>query len=189
VPRPAEPITRSRIGNRARFVVLTAGIAALVVLALLLPLERLPAAADALGPAAPVIAVLTGATLLAALVPRTAISLACGALFGAFAGPAVALATALAGAIITFFAGRLLGREFLASRGWVRWQRLDAWLSRRGVLAIATVRFLPLGPYGLVGYVYGTTSVRLLPYLLGTLIGATPSAIWYALIGAAVVTR
>jgi uncharacterized membrane protein YdjX (TVP38/TMEM64 family) len=177
------------MSNRVKFVALAAGIGALVVLALLLPLERLPRAASALGPAAPVFAALAGAVLLAALVPRTAISLACGALFGAFAGTAVALAAALAGALITFFAGRLLGREFLTSRNWGRWERLDAWLCRRGVLAIAVVRFLPLGPFGLVGYCYGTTSVPLLPYLLGTLIGATPSAIWYALIGAAVVTR
>jgi uncharacterized membrane protein YdjX (TVP38/TMEM64 family) len=63
---------------------------------------------------------------------------------------------------------------------------LDGWLNKRGLAAVLLVRFLPLAPFGLIGYAYGTTSVCRKQYLLGTTIAAIPSAITYAVIGAAV---
>jgi uncharacterized membrane protein YdjX (TVP38/TMEM64 family) len=123
---------------------------------------------------------------MAAMVPRTAISMACGALFGALGGFWCALAAALLGAVVTYAAGRWAGRGYLAARDGGRLHRLDGWLSRRGLLAVIVVRLLPLGPFGLIGYAYGTTSVRRRHYLAGTMIGATPSCFSYATIGAAV---
>ena len=38
--------------------------------------------------------------------------------------------------------------------------------------------------YGLAGYLYGSSPVRARDYFAGTLIGATPSAISYAIVGA-----
>ncbi len=67
----------------------------------------------------------------------------------------------------------------------LRW--LDAWLERRGLLAVVSVRMIPLAPFGLIGYGYGTTSVRPWHYLLGTAAAAAPSALSYAALGAAVV--
>lgn len=171
----------------ARALVLAGTVATLAVAGWLLPLRDLPEAVAGLGPAGPVAAVTGGALLLAALVPRTAVSLAFGALFGAALGGGLAVAAALLGAGATFVAGRKLGRDFFAARNWVRWHRLDAWLTRRGLLAVIVTRLLPLAPFGLIGYAYGTTSVPARHYLLGTLLAATPSAIAYAVIGAAVV--
>jgi uncharacterized membrane protein YdjX (TVP38/TMEM64 family) len=54
------------------------------------------------------------------------------------------------------------------------------------VLGVATVRSLPVAPYGLVGYAYGTSAVRTRDYLVGTLLAGIPSAIVYSFIGAAV---
>jgi uncharacterized membrane protein YdjX (TVP38/TMEM64 family) len=65
-------------------------------------------------------------------------------------------------------------------------QRLDRWLNRRGLAAVLLVRFLPLAPFGLIGYAYGTTSVCRKRYLLGTTLASIPSAVTYAVIGAAV---
>jgi uncharacterized membrane protein YdjX (TVP38/TMEM64 family) len=135
------------------------------------------------GPAA----VLLGAALLAILVPRTAISLGCGALFGAVAGFGWALGAAMLAAWATFGVGRWLGRERVAARAGARLAAIDSWLARRGLLAVAVVRMLPLAPFGLIGYAYGTTSVRREHYVLGTLTGAAPSAASYAAIGAAIV--
>jgi uncharacterized membrane protein YdjX (TVP38/TMEM64 family) len=53
---------------------------------------------------------------------------------------------------------------------------------------VVVVRLLPIAPFGLVGYAYGTSSVRVRHYLLGTAIGSAPSAFSYATIGAAVVS-
>jgi uncharacterized membrane protein YdjX (TVP38/TMEM64 family) len=157
------------------------------VAAATLPLRRLPDTVAHLGDWAVPCAVGLGAFLLAALVPRTAVSLACGALFGPLGGGTIALAAAIVAALVTFWVGRVLGRDALARHAGLRLARLDGWLARRGLLGVVVVRMLPLAPYGVVGYAYGTTSVRLRDYLGGTLIGAAPSAFSYAAIGAAVV--
>lgn len=166
---------------------LAVAVAALAGAATLLPLDAVPGMAESLGSAGPAAAVAGGALLMAALVPRTAISIACGALFGPLGGFWCALAAALLGAVLTYAAGRWAGRGFLAARAGGKLHSLDGWLSRRGLLAVVVVRLLPLAPYGLIGYAYGTTSVRRRHYVTGTLIGATPSCFSYATIGAAVV--
>jgi uncharacterized membrane protein YdjX (TVP38/TMEM64 family) len=172
---------------KSRLIALVLLIAALVTAAALLPLHRIPDAVQRLGAWGPAVGVLVAALLLAALVPRTAISIACGAVYGPIGGGVVALIAAMIAAFATFAVGRALGRDAIAARAGPRWSRLDAWLSRRGLLAVTVVRMMPIAPYGLVGYAYGTTSVRRWHYLLGTLIGATPSAFTYAAVGAAAV--
>lgn len=170
-----------------RLISLVALIAALAVAAFLLPLHRIPDAVSDMGAWAPVVGAVTGALLLCALVPRTAVSLASGLVFGALAGGLVGLAAAALAACATFAVGRVLGRDAVAALEGERVSRLDAWLARRGLLGVAVVRMMPLAPFGLIGYAYGATSVRFRNYLGGTLIGATPSAFTYAAIGAAVV--
>ena len=127
-----------------------------------------------------------GGLLLSVLVPRTAITLACGALLGAATGAATALAAAVIAAVATYYAGRWAGRGALAARTGGRLHRLDGWLNRRGLSAVLLVRFLPLAPFGLIGYAYGTTSVCRKRYLFGTFLASIPSAVTYAVIGAAV---
>lgn len=136
----------------------------------------------------PLTAVGLGVVLLCILVPRTAISLVCGVLFGAWSGAAWALTAALLAALLTFLVGRWAGRDLLVQRAGDRVRRVDSWLARRGVLAVVVVRMLPLAPFGFIGYAYGATSVQFRHYYLGTAIGATPSAISYATIGAAAVS-
>jgi uncharacterized membrane protein YdjX (TVP38/TMEM64 family) len=161
-------------------------VAALAAIALWLPLEALPEAVGRLGVLTPVAAVGIGATLLVALIPRTPVSLACGLLFGTVLGAACALAVALVAATVTFVLGRWLGRDFVARRAGRHWSGLELWIVREGVLAVAAVRAVPLGPYGLAGYAYGSSRVRVRDYALGTCIAATPSAVSYAALGAAV---
>ena len=61
-------------------------------------------------------------------------------------------------AVATYYAGRWAGRGALGARAGGRLDRLDGWLNRRGLAAVLLVRFLPLAPFGLIGYAYGTTS-------------------------------
>jgi uncharacterized membrane protein YdjX (TVP38/TMEM64 family) len=169
-----------------RFSVLALVIAGLGVAAATLPLRDIADAIVGLGPAAAVAIAVVGGLLLSVLVPRTAITLACGALLGPTTGAATALAAAVLAAIATYAAGRWAGRGALAARSGGRLERLDGWLNRRGLSAVLLVRFLPLAPFGLIGYAYGTTSVCRKRYLLGTTLASIPSAVTYAVIGAAV---
>ncbi|MFJ8578675.1 TVP38/TMEM64 family protein [Micromonospora sp. NPDC093277] len=146
----------------------------------------LPRLALSLGGYAPVAAVLGGALLMVALVPRTLVTLAAGAIFGPLAGAGYALGAALLAAALGFTVGRLLGREFVAERVRGRLARLDGWFARQSVLGVITVRLLPIAGFGLVSYGYGTTGVRMLPFLAGSVIASVPTAVGYAAIGAAV---
>jgi uncharacterized membrane protein YdjX (TVP38/TMEM64 family) len=172
---------------RLRLIALGLLIVALAVAAVLLPLHQIQDAIADTGAWAPAAAVVIGALLLCALVPRTAISFAAGVLFGAISGGIVAVIAALIAAAATFWVGRALGRDALAAHQGDRLARLDSWLARRGLLGVTVVRLMPLAPYGLIGYAYGTTAVRWWNYVGGTAIGAAPSAFTYAALGAAVV--
>lgn len=147
---------------------------------------HLPHLADQLGGYAPITAIGGGALLLVALVPRTFITLAAGALFGAVEGAAYALGAALLAAAIGFTIGRFLGREFVADRIRGRLARLDGWFTRQNVLGVVTVRLLPIAGFGLVSYGYGTTGARVLPFLVGSVVASAPTAFGYAAVGAAV---
>jgi uncharacterized membrane protein YdjX (TVP38/TMEM64 family) len=180
---PAHPVGwRHRL---ARFGILAGVVAGLGVAAAVLPLQAIADSVVAFGPAAAVAVAVVGGLLLSVLVPRTAITLACGALLGPATGAVTALAAAVIAAVATYYAGRWAGRGALGAQAG-KLERLDGWLNRRGLAAVLLVRFLPLAPFGLVGYAYGTTSVCRTRYLLGTTLAAVPSAVSYAVIGAAV---
>ncbi|MEJ3743723.1 VTT domain-containing protein [Actinomycetes bacterium KLBMP 9797] len=172
-----------------RFTLLLGLLAALGVVVLVLPppdLADAPRLVDQLGPFAAPAAVVVGALMMVALIPRTLVSVAWGALFGTVGGAAYALAGALLAAALGFAVGRLLGRDFVAERVRGRLARLDGWFGRQSVLGVVTVRLLPVGGFGLVSYGYGTTGARLWPYLLGSVLASVPSAFGYAAVGAAV---
>jgi uncharacterized membrane protein YdjX (TVP38/TMEM64 family) len=187
-PAPIPPIKAKMSWKRrlVRFSILGVVVAGLGLAAATLPLREIADTVVALGPAAAVAIAVVGGLLLSVLVPRTAITLACGALLGPATGAATALAAAVIAAIATYYAGRWAGRGVLAARTGGRLDRLDGWLNRRGLSAVLLVRFLPLAPFGLIGYAYGTTSVCRKRYLLGTTLASIPSAVTYAVIGAAV---
>ncbi|GAA0567070.1 hypothetical protein GCM10010172_58730 [Paractinoplanes ferrugineus] len=183
---PALPASMSWKRRMVRVGVLALVVGGLAAAAALLPLRDIGDAILALGHGAPVAIAVVGGLLLSVLVPRTAITLACGALLGAATGALTALAAAVIAAVATYYAGRWAGRGALHARAGGRLARLDGWLNRRGLSAVLLVRFLPLAPFGLIGYAYGTTSVCRKRYLLGTTLASIPSAVSYAVIGAAV---
>ena len=153
-----------------------------------LPLREVPELVGRLGPAAPAVGVVVGAALLdRARPPDPGRQLACGLLFGATVGAVCALLVAL------------VARDCHLRR------RPDARPRVRGPPGRAPVRPAGVrgspgrepsrwprsgrcrsGPYGLVGYAYGASAVRVRHYALGTLISAAPSAVSYALLGAAI---
>jgi uncharacterized membrane protein YdjX (TVP38/TMEM64 family) len=193
VTQPASPTATGerRSGRKPRLIrfgILGGVIAGLGVAAAVLPLQAIADSVLGFGPAAAVAIAVVGGLLLSVLVPRTAITLACGALLGPATGSATALAAAVLAAVATYYAGRWAGRGALGAKNSGRMKRLDGWLNRRGLAAVLLVRFLPLAPFGLIGYAYGTTSVCRKRYLLGTTLASIPSAITYAVIGAAVAT-
>jgi uncharacterized membrane protein YdjX (TVP38/TMEM64 family) len=116
--------------------------------------------------------------------PKALLTAAGGALFGLWVGAGLALAAALVGAIISFGAGRLLGREAVDRLIRGRLARVDALLSDHGLSAVLVVRLVPLVPFIAINYASGLSGVRFRHYVLGSALGMVPGSLAYAALGA-----
>jgi uncharacterized membrane protein YdjX (TVP38/TMEM64 family) len=56
-------------------------------------------------------------------------------------------------------------------------------LSGGGVLAITSLRLIPVVPFAPFSYLCGVSSVRLAPYLAGTLLGSVPGTVAVVVLG------
>lgn len=90
----------------------------------------------------------------------------------------VLLATVLGHAI-----GQRVGAERLSRLGGDRITRIRARLGRTGVLGIAALRQVPLGPFMIVNAVAGAAQVRRRVFVGGTLLGMVPSVTVMVLAG------
>jgi len=117
-------------------------------------------------------------------VPKGLLTAAGGAIFGLWAGAGLSLAGALVGAIISFGAGRLLGREAVDRLIRGRLARVDALLADHGLSAVLVVRLVPLVPFIAINYASGLSGVKFRHYVLGSALGMLPGSLAYAALGA-----
>jgi uncharacterized membrane protein YdjX (TVP38/TMEM64 family) len=134
---------------------------------------------------APLVAIVGSALLVVALAPRTLLAFVGGALFGTVAGAGYVIVGVTAGAGLSFYVGRFLGRDFVASHLRGRFALIEQAVARRALTAVMVSRLIPLVPFGMSNYALGTTSVGFVRYLVGTLLGAAPATAAYAALGAA----
>jgi phospholipase D1/2 len=128
-----------------------------------------------------VVAVFVGGGLVA--FPVNLLIAATAAAFGPFLGFAYAAMGILASALVTYGAGAWIGRKALMNLVGPRLSRIRNSLARRGVLAVATVRMVPLAPFTLVNVVAGASQIRLTDYLAGTALGMAPGLIALSALG------
>jgi uncharacterized membrane protein YdjX (TVP38/TMEM64 family) len=134
---------------------------------------------------APLVAVVGSAVLVAAITPRTLLAFVGGALFGTLAGAGYVLFGVTVGAGLAFLVGRMLGRDFVASHLRGRFAVIERAVAKRAMVSVMVCRLIPIVPFGISNYALGTVSVRLMPYLTGTVLGAAPATLAYAALGAA----
>ncbi|MGE5339188.1 MAG: VTT domain-containing protein [Gemmatimonadota bacterium] len=132
-------------------------------------------------PLAPAIVLLGYVVAGFLVVPVTVLIAATVFVFGPWLGSFYALAGASLSALATYGAGRALGRDIVRSLAGPRLNRLSRMLGERGILAMATVRLLPLAPYSIVNLVAGATQIRTRDFLAGTMIGLSPGIAGIAL--------
>jgi len=111
------------------------------------------------------------------LFPVTLLIIATGVTFGAVHGFAYGLLAAEASALVNFAIGHLLGRNTIRnlSDRWI--SRISQRLARQGLLAIITLRVIPVAPFGVINLVAGATHIRLRDFALGTLLGLAPGTL------------
>lgn len=135
------------------------------------------------GVAAPVLYVALYVVLTVLLVPGTVLTTAGGVLFGVVLGTILSVIGAVIGSVIAFYLARRLGREQVEQIAGPRVEKLDAWISRNGFLAVLYVRLIPFFPFNVLNYAAGVTSVRGRSYVLGTAIGIIPGTFAYTALG------
>jgi phosphatidylserine/phosphatidylglycerophosphate/cardiolipin synthase-like enzyme/uncharacterized membrane protein YdjX (TVP38/TMEM64 family) len=182
------PREQERSGTRLRLIGLAVGVALLAGLALAwrttplhewLALDRLVALGESLrehawAPLAVVLA-FVGAGLVA--FPLLVLVAVAALVFGPVLGPLYTIVGATLSAALTFAIGRKLGRETVRMLAGRRVNDLSQRLAKRGLLAVAFVRMLPIAPFSVVNVVAGASHIRWSDFLLGTIIGLLPGVL------------
>lgn len=115
--------------------------------------------------------------------PLTVLIVATAAALGPEVGIIYAAAGAMASALVTFVIGALLGRGILREVLGPRLDRVRQRIARRGVLAVAAIRLVPIAPFTLVNLAAGASEIRTFDYIVGTALGLAPGMIVLSLLG------
>jgi len=111
-----------------------------------------------------------------AVAPVTLLIALTGVLFGPLEGIAISLVGIALAAALNYAIGALLGRRFVRRVAGPRVNRVSRRLARQGVLAMATLRLVPVAPFTVVNIVAGASHISFRDYMLGTLLGMGPGA-------------
>jgi phospholipase D1/2 len=181
-------------GRRGAFLKIAA--AALLLLALTLawhytPLAELAQpdmvrrslASFAQNPWAPLVVILTFVTGGFVAFPVTVLIAATAAAFGPWPGLAYAACGVLVSASLTYAIGARLGKETLRNVLGPRLNRIRRRIARQGIIAVATVRLVPLAPFTVVNLVAGASAIRPIDYLAGTALGMLPGLVVLSVLG------
>ena len=125
---------------------------------------------------------------VALMLPGFIITMAAGVAWGPWVGAAVVHVPQVLGMTLAFLSGRYLFRDAVERRvkGDPRFEALDRAVEDRGFVLVLLLRLSPVVPYNVLNYALGLTSVRLGPFMLASLIGAIPSTLLYAYLGASI---
>jgi phosphatidylserine/phosphatidylglycerophosphate/cardiolipin synthase-like enzyme/uncharacterized membrane protein YdjX (TVP38/TMEM64 family) len=142
-------------------------------------LKALSSAGDFLrgNPAAPLIvlpAYLVGTLIM---LPITLMIVATAFMFGTLTGFFYSILGCLLAAVGTYIIGWSLGRNTVSHLAGSRLNRLSRRLARHGVLAVTTVRIIPVAPFTIINLVAGASHIRFRDFVLGTIFGMTPGII------------
>ncbi|WP_460701033.1 TVP38/TMEM64 family protein [Nocardia thraciensis] len=166
---------------------------ALVAVALLAPHpapQQIRDWADSVGPLFPLVFFAVHAIVTVAPFPRTVFTLSAGLLFGPILGITVAVAATTLSAVLALLLVRALDRDQVAARlTHPAVRAVDRRLERRGWLAVGSLRLIAPVPFSVINYCAGLSSVRMLPYLLATVVGILPGTIGVVVLGDALTGR
>jgi uncharacterized membrane protein YdjX (TVP38/TMEM64 family) len=109
------------------------------------------------------------------------------AAFGPWFGFLYATMGVLASALATYALGAQFGQRALRNVMGPRLDRIRTMIVRRGVLAVAAIRVVPLAPFTFVNLAAGASAIKLVDYVAGTLLGMLPGLIVMSALGHRVV--
>jgi uncharacterized membrane protein YdjX (TVP38/TMEM64 family) len=176
-------------GGYLKLGALLAAVAAVVVLARMLPLavwlEAFNQRVVGLGVLGMVLFALIYAAATVLLVPGSVLTLAAGASFGLLPGFVSVLFGATLGAAGAFLVSRHLARKRVES--WIQrkpsFVAVDGAVAREGWKIVFLTRLSPVFPFNFQNYAYGLTNVPFWHYVLASWIGMIPGTFLFVYLG------
>ena len=107
-------------------------------------------------------------------VPLTLLVVAVAISFGAWPGSLYAILGSMLSAILGYIVGEWLGRRSVSQMAGSKLNRLSKRLANHGVMAVITVRIIPVAPFVLINLVAGASHIKLRDFIWGTLLGMLP---------------
>lgn len=149
-------------------------------------LNRLSTFIEGYGPAgyAMFVAVYAGLEILA--MPAMPLTMIAGLLFGPTIGTIIVSISGIVSASVAFLIARYFARERILKlvKGNKKFLAIDKAIGENGFIVVTLFRLSPLLPFSLANYLYGLTSVKFVPYLLGSWLGMLPGTWAYVSAGA-----
>ncbi|MDO9413041.1 MAG: VTT domain-containing protein [Pseudolabrys sp.] len=129
--------------------------------------------------------IVVGAFIVAGslMFPVTVLIAATAAAFGPWLGFAYAGIGALASALVTYGIGAALGKRTLRNLLGPKLNRVRQSVAKRGVIAVAAIRLVPVAPFTVVNLAAGASSIPVFDYMVGTFIGMLPGMIMISAVG------
>ena len=145
-------------------------------LATLLSPERIGAYLEGIASTEMRVAVAIGGFVIASLVmvPLTLLAVIGGIVFDGWVAFASVLAGALTASAIGFLGGRILGRDLIERISGGKIDQLSKRLAKRGTVAVAALRLIPVAPFAVFNLVAGISRLGTRQFLVGSLLGLTP---------------
>eukprot|EP00258_Populus_trichocarpa_P015236 XP_006371416.2 uncharacterized protein LOC18108859 isoform X2 [Populus trichocarpa] len=130
------------------------------------------------------VAVYAGLEILA--IPAIPLTMSAGLLFGSLIGTIIVSISGTAAASIAFLIARYFARERILKlvEGNKKFLAIDKAIGENGFKVVTLLRLSPLLPFSLGNYLYGLTSVKFIPYVLGSWLGMLPGTWAYVSAGA-----
>lgn len=107
-------------------------------------------------------------------VPLTLLVIASVLAFGALEGFAYSIVGAQLSALASYFIGRRVGRDLVRRYAGKTLNAVSKRLSRSGIMAIFTLRLVPVAPFAVINLVAGASHISLKDFAIGTLLGLLP---------------
>ncbi|XWS24684.1 hypothetical protein CRYUN_Cryun27aG0003800 [Craigia yunnanensis] len=130
------------------------------------------------------IAVYAGLEILA--IPAIPLTMSAGLLFGSVIGTIIVSISGTVAASVAFLIARYFARERILKlvEGNKKFLAIDKAIGENGFRVVTLLRLSPLLPFSLGNYLYGLTSVKFVPYVLGSWLGMLPGTWAYVSAGA-----
>jgi len=120
-------------------------------------------------------------------VPAFPLTMSAGALFGTLPGTLLVTTSATIAAAVAFLISRYIARDKVQAlaENYPKFKAIDKAIGEDSLRVVAIMRLSPLMPFALSNYLYGLTSVKFSPYVIGSFFGMMPGTFAYVSAGTA----